>query len=279
MFSTALDDRARTPEGSGCGAHAEGWLGPSWASGAEVHDHRQQVGCPPTPSTSGVGAFFDNMAQRPVLEPVDHPDLPQRLGAVEVCWDMDPPPRACAARSRRPAQGAPVCRRVVLDVEVQVRPPHTGRPSSKRDRFLTFWRYPRHTRSSLAVDHVDDGLPNGGGGPSKIAIDADVHVRDARPRCGGTRRPAGSGGQDPRALPSRCLRPPKLLLGHRLVLRSAGGGGRGRGRRAEAQETVAASALCRVSLVRRLDHPGAHGLRPSPRSPMTRAGLSTRLQA
>ena len=135
---------------------------------AQVHDHRQQVraGNPVDQRVVRLGQH------RPaaVLEALDHPDLPERLGAIELLRHHATDQLAqfaLAARSgqRRVAQ-------VVLDVEVRVvDPDRTPQLEGNEADLLAITRH----EVQLGVHHGDD-VAEGRRGPLEDGDRGDVHV-------------------------------------------------------------------------------------------------------
>ena len=119
MFSSASTTSWR-PDGSGRGTQSE-WLGPRGV-GTQVHDHGQQVG-PRHPVDQGVVRLGQH-GPAAVLEALDDPDLPERLGAVELL--RHDPPDQLAQLALAPGGGQRGVAQVVLDVEVGV--VHPDRP-------------------------------------------------------------------------------------------------------------------------------------------------------
>ena len=100
----------------------------------EVHDHREQVR-PRHAVDHGVMGLGTH-GPAPILQALDHPDLPQRPRPVE-CWDMTRPTslRSSASTPRRRQRRVA---EVVLDVEVGVVHPH--RPAEVEGDEPTTWR-------------------------------------------------------------------------------------------------------------------------------------------
>ena len=105
---------------------------------------------PEMPSTNA-WCVLASMAQRPVLEPLDHPDLPQRLGAVELLRHDAADQLAQLALAARGGQRRVA--QVVLDVEVRVVDP--DRASQLEGDEADLLAVPRD-EVELGVHHGDD---------------------------------------------------------------------------------------------------------------------------
>ena len=136
--------------------------------GAQVHDHRQQVRAG-DPVDQGVVRLGQHRPAA-VLEALDHPDLPERLGAVELLRH-DPADElaqlalATGGGQRRVAQ-------VVLNVEMRVVDPDRA-PQLERDEadLLAVAR----DQVQLGVHHGDD-VAEGRRGTLEDGHRGDVHV-------------------------------------------------------------------------------------------------------
>ena len=117
--------------------------------GAQVHDHRQQVG-----ARDAVDQRVVRLGQHgpaPVLEALDHPDLPERLGAVELLGHHPADQLAELALAARGGQRGVA--QVVLDVEVRVvDPDRTPQLEGDEADLLAVAR----DQVELGVHHGDD---------------------------------------------------------------------------------------------------------------------------
>ena len=136
--------------------------------GAQVHDHREQVR-PRDPVDQRVMRLGQH-GPALVLEPFDHPDLPEGLRAVELlCHDAPDELAQLALASRR---GQRSVAQVVLDVEVRV--VHPDRPPQLEGDEPDLLAVARD-EVELGVDHGHD-VGERRRGPLEDGDRGDVHV-------------------------------------------------------------------------------------------------------
>ena len=121
---------------------------------------------PDTPSTMQWWVF-DAMAQRSPLQPIDHPDLPQRLGPVEL---LGHDPAHQVAELGLAARGGSAVWRTWYSMLKWGSSTQTGRPRST-GHSLDHLPVAGHEPSLPAI-MATRSLDNGGAGPSKIPMEA-----------------------------------------------------------------------------------------------------------
>ena len=146
MFSSA-STTSWNPDGSGRGDPL-GVLG-ARGVGTQVHEHGEQVR--PRDAVDQCVVRLGQHGPAPVLEPLDHPDLPERLRAVELLRHHAPDELAQLALAPRGGQRGVA--QVVLDVEVRV--VHPDRPPELEGDDADLLAVARD-EVELGVDHGHD---------------------------------------------------------------------------------------------------------------------------